>query len=191
MSTIAGFPYFEVQFTKEGKVYLASEAKALTDYLQQNEPTDLFVISHGWLTDIQGAKHLYETFFEQIRTIMNGGRVAGLQQRKFVVLGVLWPSKKFVEQELTAGGAASAGESTEQALEDQLAGLEELIGDPGSGPAFQELRALIPQLPDNPVAGGEFADRVRKLLPREAAEDEDASTAFFVLDSEEIMELLG
>ena len=191
MSTIAGFPYFEIQFTKEGKVFLASEAKELTDYLQQNQPTDLFVISHGWLTDTQGAKHLYETFFDQIRNIMNGGRVSGIQQRSFVVLGVLWPSKKFASQELTAGGAASAGDSTQEALEEQLAGLEELIGDPGTGPAFQELRALIPQLPENPVAGREFADLVRRLLPRQAADDEDASSAFFDLDSEEIVELLG
>jgi hypothetical protein len=68
---------------------------------------------------------------------------------------------------------------------------QELIGDPGTGPAFQELRALIPQLPDNPLAGREFTDLVRTLLPREAADDEDASTAFFDLDSEEIVELLG
>lgn len=191
MNTIAGFPYFEIQFTKAGTVYLASEVESLSEYLQQQQPTDLFVISHGWLTDIQGAKHLYANFFEQIRNIINAGKVSNIGQRRFAVVGVLWPSKKFAEQDQTAGGAATLGSSLDEAVEEQLACLEELIDDPKAEPDIAALKALVPLLEDSETARTEFADGVRKLLTPGGADDEDGSTALFELDSEEIMKLLS
>jgi hypothetical protein len=191
MSTIAGFPYFEIQFTKTGSVYLDSEVKSLSDYLEQQEPTDLFVISHGWLTDIKGAKQLYINFFEQVRSILNDGSVSDVGERKFAVLGVLWPSKKFADKEQTAGGAASADSSLEEDVETQLAGLEELINDPKAAPEIAELKTLVPQLEDSEKARTDFADGVRRLLTPGAADDEDGSTDLFELDGVTIMKLLS
>ena len=41
--------------------------------------------------------------------VMDGHFVSGIDARKFAVLGVLWPSKKFAEEELIPSGAAAAG----------------------------------------------------------------------------------
>jgi hypothetical protein len=62
--------------------------------------TDLFVISHGWNNNMEEARSLYKSFFAQIRTEINNNRPAGIEQRKFAVLGILWPSMKFAEKEL-------------------------------------------------------------------------------------------
>ena len=56
MQTVAGFPYFEVQFTKEGNVFGAAEVKALTDAVSQGGVQELLVVSHGWNNDVNDAR---------------------------------------------------------------------------------------------------------------------------------------
>ncbi|MFM7236589.1 MAG: hypothetical protein ACKOYK_07450 [Cyanobium sp.] len=193
MSSIAGFPYFEIQFTKDGKVYLSSEVEALTSHLNKEKPSDLFVISHGWLTDMQGARHLYENFFEQVRKIIDDGSVPGMGQRQFAVLGVLWPSKKFSEKDETAGGAAGLDTSMEQGVEEELAGLEELLNDPKLSTKIAALKALIPQLEDedNETAATDFANGVRDLLTKGSTDEEDGSAALFAMKGDELMQSLN
>ncbi|MFN9532536.1 MAG: hypothetical protein ACK575_14035 [Cyanobacteriota bacterium] len=191
MSGIADFPYFEVQFTKAGEVYLPSEVAALTTYLQQEKPSDLFVISHGWLTDLQGARHMYANFFEQVRKIVNNGSVPGIDQRQFAVLGVLWPSKKFADKGQTAGGAAGLEGSMQQTVEEELAGLEELLNDPKSRAEIAALKALIPQLEDSEAARTDFTDGVRRLLTKGAPDEGDGSEELFAMTAEEIMQNLS
>lgn len=191
MGSIANFPYFEVQFTKEGKVFDSNEVQKLLDYLNQQAVTDLFVISHGWNNDMNDARQLYQNFFGYIRQIMDGGQVAGVGARKFAILAVLWPSKKFAEQALIAGGAASLESVMTDAIKEQLALLQALIAEPETAPVFEKLQALIPKLEDSPSARQEFVHLVRSLLNSEAADDEDATTDFFKLGSEEVMNRLS
>ena len=192
MNSIAGFPYFEIQFNKAGEACVASEVEALLAYLQQNPVSDLFVMSHGWLTDMQGARSLYTRFFEQVRSVLDGNKVASLGTRSYVVLGVLWPSKKFTDPNQIAGGAAGLAASTEEAVEEQLAGLEEWLGEEeGAAEKMAALRALIPQLEDDETARAQFADGVRALLTQGAAEEEDGSEALFDLGSDDLMQKLS
>ena len=44
------------------------------------------------------ARDLYRQFFARVREVMDGHFVPGIDTRKFAVLGVLWPSKKFAEE---------------------------------------------------------------------------------------------
>lgn len=191
MGSISNFPYFEVQFNKEGKVHDPSEAQKLLDFLNQEAVTDLIVISHGWNTDMDDARQLYRSFFEPMRQAIDGGQVPRVGARKFTILAVLWPSKKFAEQDLIAGGAASLESSMADAIEEQLKILEELLAKPEAAPVFDQLKALIPQLEDSPSARQQFADLVRSVLTEGAADEEDASTDFFALDGEQVMERLS
>ena len=59
MQQLAGFPYFEVQFTREGRVHDRAEADALLDFVGQGGVTDLFVLAHGWNNDMADARALY------------------------------------------------------------------------------------------------------------------------------------
>ncbi|MEO6320154.1 MAG: hypothetical protein ABIR56_05795 [Polaromonas sp.] len=50
------------------------------------------------------ARDLYKRFFARTREVLD--TLPALKNRKFAVLGVHWPSKKFAEQTLIPGGAA-------------------------------------------------------------------------------------
>src|SRR6476660_9657482 len=97
MTDIAGFPYFEVQFTKDGAVFDQHEVAAALDYVAQGTVTDLFVISHGWNNDLNDARGLYRAFFSRVREVLDSGHSTGLGTRQFGVLAVLWPSRKFAD----------------------------------------------------------------------------------------------
>ncbi len=191
MSSISNFPYFEVQFNKEGQVNDSSETQQLLDFLNQEAVTDLIAISHGWNTDMDDARQLYRDFFGPMRQTLDGGQVPGVGTRKFTILAVLWPSKKFAEQDLIAGGAAGLESSMADAIEEQLATLEELLAKPEAASTFDKLKALISKLEDSPSARKEFVDLVRSVLTQGATEEEDASADFFELDSKEVMERLS
>src|SRR4028118_1783036 len=100
MQTIAGFPFFEVQFNKLGGVHNDNELSELAALIGAGTITDLLVISHGWNNNIAEARSLYKTFFTQTRAEINNNRLPQIKQRSFAVLGLLWPSIKFEDAAL-------------------------------------------------------------------------------------------
>src|SRR4051812_26669152 len=108
MKELSGFPYFEIQFTKEGKVFDQNEVDALYDALNKNDISDLLLISHGWNNDLDDARQLYKNL---VFTIAQEN-ASSASKHTFAVAAILWPSKKFAEKDLIAGGAA--GISTPQ-----------------------------------------------------------------------------
>src|SRR5258706_9094732 len=100
------FDYFEVEFTKDGDIAQRQQVDDLIHFLYATgTTTDLFVISHGWNNDMNDARQLYVTFFGFLKAQLGSGKFANLKQRKFTVLGILWPSKKFADQDLIPGSA--------------------------------------------------------------------------------------
>ena len=195
----SGFQYFEVQFTKAGDVHDGDEATALKKHLASSETTDLLVLSHGWNNDMQEARALYDGLLSQLRTALRARRVAGAPQG-IAVLGLLWPSKKFAELELTAGGAAGLSSSvTDEDLFRQIKQLEQILDDPEQTKTLESLKVLVPRLEDSPKAQREFADLLRTALAIEAdladeakeGEEEDASDTFFSLAGSDLMDRLA
>src|SRR5436190_20810112 len=93
MNDIAGIPYTEAQFDKDGGLQN-----------QVNPPagvTDLFVMSHGWNNNADAARDLYRKFFENFVAVAQPNDLTG---RSFAVVGVIWPSKEF--DELVAASSA-------------------------------------------------------------------------------------
>ena len=191
MQNLSGFPYFEVQFTKDGDVF---QDAAVADGLQtiaDAAPTDLIVVSHGWNNDMADARALYVRFFQCIRAMLASSGPANAT-RKFAVMGVLWPSKKFADQDLVAGGAASAGSVvSETVVKEHLDDLKAVFDDPASSATIEQAKALVGRLDDGPAARTEFTDLIRSLLHRNSADDEDASGSFFGLPGEEVMQRLS
>src|SRR4029450_4291210 len=94
MKDIAGIPYTEAQFDKDG---------GLENENQVSVPawvTDLFIMSHGWITNADGARELYRKFFESFVAIAQPNDFQG---RTFDIVGVIWPSKKFDELVAVSG----------------------------------------------------------------------------------------
>jgi hypothetical protein len=190
MTEVAGFPYFEVQFTKEGSVHQESEVKALMDNV--GDATDLIVLAHGWNNDMQQARRLYESLLGSMRKSIDAGSVAGLADRSFAVLGVLWPSKRFADEDFIAGGAASLDASAEEEdLQRQLDDLKGLFDNPDADAHLESAKALVGQLETSEQARDEFADLIKSSLSADKADDEDASDTFFELPGRELMARLA
>ncbi|HEV2126767.1 MAG TPA: hypothetical protein VGW38_28760, partial [Chloroflexota bacterium] len=192
MQELSGFPYFEVQFTKHGTVHDEREVAEVRDCLAQQPVTDLFVIAHGWNNDLNDARGLFRAFFARVREVVDSGLVPGVSTRRFAVLGVLWPSKKFAERDLIPSGAATAQSPvSDEALREQLEEIKGTFDAPDADVKLEQAKRLIRDLDDSKRARQEFVDLLRGLLPPEAADEEDASDRFFALPEEEVMQRLS
>jgi hypothetical protein len=194
MANIPGFPfpYFEVQFDKEGNVFDQSEVDKVLDFVSQHTTSDLFVMSHGWNNDMNEARGLYKNFFDRVNDIAGKGKVPGIESRKFAVLGILWPSKKFAEEELIASGAAGINSAVTVAfLQKQLDNLKGVFDKPGADADIEKAKQLVPQLENSPKAQHDFADLIRQLPKKRDTNPEDASDRFFTLDGTELMKRMS
>jgi hypothetical protein len=198
MGALSGFPYFEIEFDKEGAASDPAQSKALKAALQQGGATDLIVVSHGWNNDMAQARELYEMFFASLRKRVDAG-MPGIAGRKFAVAAVLWPSKKFADQDLIPSGAAGLGGGVpDKAILEQLNALQGFFGGKDADAGLKLAKALVPKLENSPAARKEFAELIRSLVDSGAAGAaagregvEDASRDFFKLDGGEVMNRLG
>jgi hypothetical protein len=192
MQDLSGFPYAEVQYTKDGAVHDTREVAALMQLLEGGSVTDLLVIAHGWNNDMDDARSLYRKFFERVRAELDAGRVPAAAGRNYAVLGVLWPSKKFAEKDLIPSGAAGLSSAvTDAALIEQLDDLKGVFTDPAADDKLEQAKKLVPDLEDSRRAREQFADLLRSVLPDAAADDEDASTNLFKLNGDQVMQRLS
>jgi hypothetical protein len=192
MRDLSGIPYAEVQLTKDGAIHAEDEVDALVQLLDEGAVTDLFVIAHGWNNDMDDARRMYAVFFQRVREMLDEDRVPGVAGRSFAILGLLWPSKKFAEQELIASGAAGFDDlDSEEALAQQVDYAKDVFDDPASAARLEQAKRLIPALEDDPDARAEFVDLIRGSMARDASDEEDASTTFFVLEPDELMDRLS
>jgi len=182
---LSGIPYAPLHVDRDARLVIPSEVDAALSMVDQSGATDLLVLAHGWNNDEAEAGRLYAALaarFVEVR-----GRVAGLDQRRLALLGVLWPSKKFAEAELIPGGAAALSDGPSDAeLRRGLAELATLVGRPA--PADAE--AAVSRLDSNSAARRAFADAVRDLVAPEAPDDTDEETPpkLFSVDGEELYE---
>jgi hypothetical protein len=191
MAEYSGFPFFPVEFDKNGKVHDPAQAAALDAHLAKGATTDLIVFSHGWNNDMDDARKLYANFFASARALLDAGDVPGAAGRKFAVLGVLWPSKKFADKELIPSGAAGAGSTVElDDLRDKLRGLRGVFDAPNADQRLAELEKLLPKLEDSSSACKAFVDGVRGLMTPSAGDDADAAKLFFSLPPSELFSKL-
>jgi pimeloyl-ACP methyl ester carboxylesterase len=184
---------FNLEITKSGEVFKADE-------LEVSGLTDLFVVSHGWNNDMAEARALYDKLLKSISQVLDAGVAPqSLQGRKFGVLRVFWPSKKFAEDELIpGGGAASATHENDAALIKQLDELKtdpERLGgkdkDPKRTAALNKAQALVPKLEADRGAREEYVELLRSILNPDDKHFDDASKEFFDRDPEELFKGLG
>ena len=188
MNQIAGVPYQEARFEKDGTLKSSINLPAGV--------TDLLVASHGWNNTEQDARELYRKLFENFAAVAEPNDLPG---RSFAIVGVIWPSKKFDELiavsgvPLDAHGSASlpaADQKSLAALEEKLERMKEMFTDAAQQAILEEAKALLPDLDDKASARRQFVDRIRLLLDPGAANREDASDTFFSEDGNELMKNL-
>ncbi len=101
---------------------------------------DLIVISHGWNNDVDDARTLYTGFFTSVANAWSAAGLTAADQQRTGVVALYWPSKKFDEADLIAGGAAAVGDAPPidygAAIVKQIANLKDVYGQ--FGPAQQQ-----------------------------------------------------
>src|SRR6516165_2202227 len=83
MADIAGIPFFEANFDKDGNLLNAVDLPTGT--------TDVFIMSHGWNNTKKDAENLYGAFFKNFADLKRNFDFTG---RQLAIVGVFWPSKK-------------------------------------------------------------------------------------------------
>ena len=188
MQDIAGIPYVEASFDKNGQLQ--------QQVTLPNGVTDLFVVSHGWNNNADEARGLYTRLFTSFVGVAQPNDLSG---RMLAILGVIWPSKAFDELVAVAesgnasGGASLGGVSdaaSQHALEDKIERMKAFFTTPAERQTLDEVRALVPDLEDKASARRAFVDKIRSLLDPAAANREDASDTFFKEDGNELMKNL-
>jgi hypothetical protein len=201
MSTIAGFPLFPLEIDKAGKVVKASQVEAIVDAVSKTGPgkiTDLYVVSHGWNNDMADAGRLYKNLFENVAQLLQPPRAD--PARKFAIVGVFWPSKKFTDAELIPGGAASLGTAASggagagvsaAAVKKKLDSLEGVF-DRGKPAALAKAKKLVDKLETSTKAQKEFADLIRGMLPAKPRDKtDDASDKFLKMSGDRLLAKLS
>lgn len=177
MEQLAGFPFFPVAFNRAGQPVDPAAIAALREAIRGGGVSDLIVISHGWNNDMAEARDLYAAFFSAARRLIDRGALMPAPERRFAVVGVFWPSKRFAERELIPGGAAglAGGGAGSAGLRRQLEGLEGVFDTADAAESLAAMAALVPRLEDSEQACAEFVALARQLLP--AAEAGDGAEA--------------
>ncbi|HEX2164559.1 MAG TPA: hypothetical protein VHM02_11475, partial [Thermoanaerobaculia bacterium] len=193
MGEVKGFPYFEVEYDKRGKLVDPAQEDAIERFVVRQPASDLLVLSHGWNNDMAQARSLYERLLGHLRDLVEAGAVPGVAGRDFAVLAVLWPSKKFADEDLIPSGAAAAPGVDEGDLEAMLAELQGFFDDPDADRLLAAARAEVGALEADAEARRRFVDALRPLFP----DDPDAETRAelpeetFELPGDQVLERLG
>ena len=186
----ATIPIFEVEFDKHGNVFDSSQVKAVLDSVSERRVTDLLVFSHGWNNDMADARQLYREFFRKAEEMLEKHHGHQLNTRRFAALAVLWPSKKFTDEELIPSGDAASAEPNEldPVLQEQLENLkvdalrlgEKTPADAEERAALERAQAHVAKLEEDEDAQREFVKAIRSILPRSAAHADDGSEDLFL-----------
>lgn len=157
-------PYTEISFDQEGGFVDPDRLAEVDQLLEDKRPTDVIVISHGWNNTEGQARALYEKLIDSLVAVRP--RVAGATERRFAVVGVLWPSIQWAPDESSGAGAGIA---------DDVAVLEGDIGERIEDPGIRaRLIALAPRLDASSEAQEEFVGLLRETLPRSSKGEDEA-----------------
>ena len=161
-------PYTEVEFDKKGAIRRPQQVTDAGELITHENATDAIVLTHGWNNDAAAARALYQGIMASVDEVR--GAVAKARGRRFVVLGMLWPSILWAPPDAGEGAGAGLGDEAER--------LRELIEEQIEQRSRREaLIALIPRLDTSATARAEFVELLRAKLPAGAVDDADPDSA--------------
>jgi pimeloyl-ACP methyl ester carboxylesterase len=159
------YPDAEVEFTSRGDLHDPDQQRAAIDLVRSSGATDVLVLVHGWNNDMPAARRLYERLVDNIATVAD--RVPGASDRRLAVVGVLWPSVRWADDDdLAGGGVGLVDEEAELAR-----AIAASVDDPGLAAQLEE---LVPDLETSAAARERFLELLRGQIPPGVLGDEDA-----------------
>jgi len=181
MPKLEGFDWFATTFDADGRLAQPGELDALVAHVGTGV-TDVVFLAHGFRNDEADALGLYTGFLNTFRAHLSRAELAALAARRFAVVGVFWPSKRFSEDSGAGGGGAAAvggaaaerarvkarletlaAESTKSAHKQALTSAIGLLDRAETDTKAQDdlVRALLTLVADVKADDGDGLDRVR------------------------------
>ncbi len=169
MQEIAGLPYWEIQFDKDGRTDAGTRA-GLLDEISRAGLTDLIIMSHGWNSSPDHARRLYRQWFGMLPPLIP--RPSGA---KVGTLGVLWPAMLWPDDPAPAGPAGQGGAAGLVAAPQDagspgapVAALAMVYPDPAQRQILTELAGLLDSQPSGPSSLSRFHDLMAQLAATES-----------------------
>ena len=172
-------PYAEVEFDQKGALVDDGQVSAAASLITDKNATDVIVLSHGWNNSPGQARDLYERLVDSVAAVR--GSVDGADDRRIVVLGVIWPSIQWAPDENSGAGAG---------IDDLGVGLQAEIAERIDDPEIaRKLAALVPELDASPDAQDDFVTLLRTTLPHSTkGEDQSAFEALKTLSPQDALD---
>lgn len=169
-------PYAAVEFTTTGTPLDPAQVEAALEMLDRAQATDVIIVSHGWNNDMAAAERLYTALIDNLATVLPAG-----SDKKPAVIGVLWPSVRWADEDQLAGGGVALGDE-QSAL---VAAIRAAVDDPARAQAMVSLTDSL----QTPAGRAAFLRAAREQMGREAGSDEDgAPSALRVGDAESVFD---
>ena len=147
MEKLAGFDFQSVQIDADGK--LQAGASELATFVAAQGVTDVILMCHGFRNDEKDAKALYESFLTNFR---KNAAKAGVDQRKFAVGGVFWPSMIFPEPDDSGGGGALSAAGPSKQDKARLLEMKTVVKTPAQKKAIDDIIRLLPKAASDEAA---------------------------------------
>lgn len=184
---IGGLPLAEIRFDEHADPDPEGIA-ALDAALDQHQPTDLLVFSHGWNNTPSVASRLFEAFYSRLPALL---AAHGAPDRKVLLLGVFWPSSRWSDEPIPdfvpaaelggGGGAAGFGAPRDFAPppppDAQLQTLIRAAYPQEQRAAVDELLALLVQRPDDEEQLRRARELIGLLAAHNGGDDGERATA--------------
>src|SRR4051812_24407462 len=97
MQTLEGFEFFPLDYDANGALQASQEFDLLVDHAKRGPATDTIFLAHGFRNDVADATGLYTHFLKTFKANLALPQFTSIVDRRFVVAGVYWPSKRFPE----------------------------------------------------------------------------------------------
>ncbi|MGI5148083.1 hypothetical protein ACQEVC_17180 [Plantactinospora sp. CA-294935] len=182
------FPYAEVEIRSTGAIHDDAQRRAAVELVASSGATDVLVLCHGWNNDIPQARRLYQRLTDSLAAVRPA--VPGAASRTLAVVGALWPSIRWSDEDEVAGGGVAVG--------DEAAALIGAIATRVEDPARAALLTrLVPRLTDSAEARQQFLDALREQIPAQPSPgvtevDEDPPPAALLHgDAETVFQAVG
>lgn len=176
-----------LEFDAGGAPVDATQANGVRELA--GEVTDLLVLCHGWNNSAAEALAMYRQIAGSVVADRDGGHEPALAGRTLGLVGVIWPSKRFLGADAPPPATAASAQHTDPQLAADLRSLADAF--PGSRATLDKAVGLLPRLGGSTSAQRDYADLLRSLIPDSVSgETGDSLQAFRDLDGSELMDSL-
>ncbi|HYP15486.1 MAG TPA: hypothetical protein VEQ63_16270 [Bryobacteraceae bacterium] len=193
MPQIQGFEFFPLKFDRDGRLERPEQLGALTQHA--SNATDVVFLAHGFRNNEEDATVWYQEFLRNFRSHIARQEFQGkLDNRKWAVAAVYWPSKAVPEgpsrEEGEAKSLAGDHEAQREYIRAQLRELRADVRDEAKS-CVDEAIALLDQIDDDTDKQNEFVDKLLAAVESQSIDENEGLDFVRSMEGSKVLERLS